>query len=484
MTLKRFVAITACATLAACSGARTTSSNTKPTTVTTPTPPSGNNIVSQYFEKVVSAGMASGIIKLNWEALSFSDVNGDKKLDIILANGGNASQPIADTDNKTSILINDGMNKFNLFDTSNLDPTGWVNDWVFMDTNGNGINEIYGIDHGREIARDAKYWSKIRAYEWNGQKFSELTNTIPDNSIDFYHNASSVADLNGDGIRDFAVATMGNEYFSIYYGSKDNYLTKSAANGIGDIKSYNTWGSSNFVGVTGAAGIINIKGENAVILLPYKGFPEWSYATYANMEIITKSGVKTLDIRTNILPSIEWGYSTIEFSDLNGDGRIDFIAGAENPSIMGGGTSVYVTALQNAAGGFDFSRTFPKEDAITKSYVGLTNGNAWSQYKFQLVDVDGDKILDIFWGAWFGETSENLKYSVFFGDGTGHFYRNPERASSTFKGITWEGKARTSMYDVNEDGLGDVVIFQQVWSNNLLESTITPILFINKVTYR
>jgi hypothetical protein len=450
-----------------------------PTTVWTPLTTSNR---TYSFEKIVSVPVSGSRVSLAWEALSFADVNGDKKLDIVLANGGNANQPIAATDNRTSIFLNDGANKFNLVDTSNLDPTGWVNDWVFMDANGNGINEIYGIDHGREIARDSKYWSKIRVYEWNGKNFSELTNSIPDNSIDFYHNASSVADLNGDGIMDFAVATMGNEYFSVFYGSKDNYVTKSTANGIGDIKSYNTWGSSNFVGVTGAAGIININGENAVILLPYKGFPEWSYATYANMEIITKKGVKTLDIRTNLLPSIDWGYSTIQFADLNGDGRTDFIAGAENPSIMGSGTSVYVTAIQNASGGFDFSRSFPKEDANTKTYVAPLNGNSWSDYKFQLIDVDGDKVLDVFWGAWFGEKSENLKYSVFFGDGTGQFYRNPDKAAAIFKDVSWEGTGRTLMQDVNGDGLGDLVVFQQVWTSNT-ESSITPIVFINHVTF-
>jgi hypothetical protein len=477
---KTILALFLGSSLAACGGGSTSSTApfvTIPATSapqTTPTPVTSSR--SYSFEKIVSAPVNVAKVSVSWEALSFADVNGDKQLDIVLANGGNANKPIAETDNRTSIFLNDGSNKFNLFDTSNLDPTGWVNDWVFMDANGNGINEIYGIDHGREIARDAKYWSKIRAYEWNGKNFSDLTNSIRDNSINFYHNASNAADLNGDGIPDIAVATMGNDYFSVFYGSKENYLTKSAVNGLGDIKSYNTWGSSNFVGATGAAGIINVNGENAVVLLPYKGFPEWSYSTYSNMEIITKTGVRSIDIRTNLLPSIDWGYSTIQFADLNGDGRMDFIAGAENPSIMGGGTPVYVTALQNTSGGFNFSRSFPRENAITKTHVAYVDGNSWSDYKFHLIDVDGDKILDIFWGAWFGEKYENLKQSVFFGDNTGQFYRNPEKASAIFKDISWEGTARTMMQDLNSDGLGDLVVLQQT------ASSITPIVFLNKVT--
>jgi hypothetical protein len=107
----------------------------------------------------------------------------------------------------------------------------------------------------------------------------------------------------------------------------------------------------------------------------------------------------------------------------------------------------------------------------------------WSEYKFQLFDIDGDGILDLFWGSWFNGRPSELQDSAFFGDGTGHFSRNEPKAAKIFEGVSWDGTARTHLADFNGDGLGDLLVLQSVWTSATSQA-VTPIVFLNKVTFR
>ena len=456
---------------------------------------SARTILSQSFERITSASVID--VNLNWEAINVADLNGDGKGDLVLANGpaGKSGEPIAETDLRTSIFLNDGSNKLVLADTSKLRPTGWVNDWVILPA-ATGNPYIVGIDHGREVAFDPKYFSKLEIFRFENGSFVDLSETPVGNSIAFYHNASSIGDLNNDGLPDFVSAKLSEGNFSIFYGDRTTIFNEVTVQVLGSNK-FQTWGSNENVSNTGAALIIDIKndGQNDFILLPfthstqYGGDFEGIYAEVFRF----KDGAFETATRFNVKSGVDfslsnsWGYSFAQVADLNNDGLQDFVALAENPdSDAPSGFRAFVTFIQKPDGSFDVSKAFTGEDVIADPKQSVQNyagkNEIWSEYKFQLVDIDGDNILDLFWGSWFNGKPSDLLVSTFFGDGTGHFSRNEAKAAKIFEGISWDGTARTHMADFNGDGLGDLLVLQSVWTSSTSQ-TVTPVVFMNSVTF-
>lgn len=429
------------------------------------------------FTKIVSAPLTTA--SLAWEAITVTDINGDGYKDLILANGpaGGARNEILSTDPKTIIALNNGLNTITQLNASNLSSTGWVNDWVVLPSS-TGNPYIIGVDHGREIAYDPKYWSTLKVFQYDNGVIADRTAVPVGNTIGFYHNASSYGDLNNDGLMDFVTAEMGNESFSIFYGDRDTIFREAAVDPL-----YNEWGSSKYVGQTGAALVLDLKndGQQDFILLPYSHTDKYGsktdgiYAEAFNYSNGQLESVTKFDARTPVKLPDDWGYSYAQVLDLNKDGLQDFVALAEDPNSSSNGQRAFVTFMQKTDGTFDvfssMSTTLVDSKQSVMNWAG--GSNIWSEHKFELIDVDGDKNLDLFWGAWFNGKPSDLPNSVFYGDGTGHFARNETLTAELFKDVTWEGTARTHMTDFNNDGLGDLLVLQDY--NNL----ITPIIFVN-----
>lgn len=456
---------------------------------------SARSIASQSFERIVSTPVTN--VNLSWEPITVADLNGDGKSDLILGNGpsGRAREPIAETDPRVSIFLNDGSNKLAIVDTSNLRPTGWVNDWVILPAP-TGNPYIVGIDHGREVAYDPKYFSKLEVFRFENGSFVDLTDTSASNPIAFYHNASSVGDLNNDGLTDFVSAKLSDGNFSIFYGNRTSIFNEVTVQVLGSNK-FQTWGDKSNVASSGAALVIDLMndGQDDFVLLPYAHNPQYgddNEGIYADV-FKFKNGAFDAAAKFNArlgsdfeLPYV-WGYSFAQVADLNNDGLQDFVALAENPnSDAPSGFRAFVSFIQKPDGTFEVSKAFPDEDVITDpkqsvmTYAG--RDEIWSEYKFQLIDIDGDSILDLFWGSWFNGKPSDLQVSTFFGDGTGHFSRDEAKAARIFEGVGWEGTARTHMADFNGDGLGDLLVLQSVWTSSTTQA-VTPIVFLNTVTF-
>jgi hypothetical protein len=384
------------------------------------------------------------------------------------------------TDPRTTVLINSGSNTFTQLNTSNISASGWVNDWLILPAK-TGNPYIIGIDHGREIAFTPEYWTTLKVFRYENGSLSDLSNVPVGNDIGFYHNASSYGDLNNDGLMDFVTAEMGDSTFSVFYGDEKTIFREEKMNAR-----YNQWGNADYVGFTGASVVLDIGGDGQqdFILLPYAHTTKWGkesdgiYAEAFRYNNGMFSFMTKFDARTTAYLDDRWGYSYAQVVDINKDGLQDFIALAEDPFDPNNtGQRAFVTFLQKRDGTFDIFSSMPSTIVDSKQATMQWEGksNVWSEYKFQLVDVDGDKNLDLFWGSWFNGTPTDLINSVFYGDSAGHFTRNETKSAQIFKDVTWEGTARTHMTDLNSDGLGDLLVLQSKWVNGYEQ--VTPIVY-------
>ena len=150
------------------------------------------------YKLVQSIALPSSVLSVNREGIAVIDLNGDGLKDIVITNSGHPSEPVQSNDPPITVMFAQKNGTFILADTSALPPTGWVNDYVFTDSNNNGLPEIIAIDHGREIAFDPKYWAQMPVYEYDPviKKFKNLTNLTVGNATDFYHNSANTADIN------------------------------------------------------------------------------------------------------------------------------------------------------------------------------------------------------------------------------------------------------------------------------------------------
>lgn len=477
-----------CLSLTACGGdSPTTTAPLAPAPVVSPMTPQAK---LPSFNKIVSSDISSQNISLFVEAVSISDINNDGYKDIIIASTGQENTSwwqinktkISDTDNRTAILLNNGKNQFSTINTQNTNPTGWVNDWLVISQPNQNTPYIIGIDHGREfggIENFDQWVSKLRVYQYNNGVLNELTDSIPSNSLGYYHNASSYGDLNKDGYIDFVTAEMNK--ISVFFGDPKEVFTEATDTIFSKERDLLQYGSKNYIGSTGAALVIDVgaDGQDDIVTLPYVVNTSNNHnIDYHHGDILKFANGKydqhyTFVAKNQNIPA-NYGYAYSKVIDVNKDGLQDIVAILEANN--GSKLKIISVMLQQ------------KNDTFTVEYLTWNNsmyiGSATENYmfspKFEVIDIDGDNNLDLYLNLFQGSSS-NKTAGLFFGDGTGKFLQNTDKASTLFQDITWENTARTIMGDFNNDGLGDLLVLQEGFKQGM--EVITPIVYLNQTPF-
>ena len=483
----------ACLSLTGCGG-DSTETTSIPVTLTQSPSPVINAPVNQNnpykFTKIVSSPLQGAKVSLSFEAIAVSDITGDGYVDIIMSNGGNGispgwivnKTPISESDNRTTILINSGNNQFTQLNTDHIKPTGWVNDWLVVPQPNKATPYIIGIDHGREVGDISNFdqWvSKLQVYQYENGNLIELTDSIKSNTPSYYHNSSSYGDLNNDGYQDFVTAEMSK--ISVFFGDPKEVFTEVTDSVFAKEMSILSYGSDKYIGNTSVALIIDVgnDGQDDIVTLPYMvNTSNSNKIDYYNGDILKfvdgkysqryTFAAKSKDVPTN------YGYAVAKVIDVNNDGLQDIVALME----VGSGSHLKIVSVMIQ----QKDETFSVHHLQTNNslFVGPTADNFMLSPKFEVVDIDGDKNLDLYIPLMTGSSSHKAA-GLFFGDGSGNFTQDSIKAEKVFADITWEGSARTFISDFNNDGLGDFLVLQEGFAQG--SAVITPIVFLNHTPF-
>ena len=480
-----------CLSLAGCGGdSPTTTTPLAPAPIASPIAAPVAPSKPHTYTKVVSSDIPSQNISLFVEAITVSDINNDGYKDVVIASTGQAQiewyylskSKISATDNRTAIFLNNGSNQFSPIDTQHTNPTGWVNDWLVINQPNQNTPYIIGIDHGREFGEIENFeqWvSKLRVFQYVNGGLNELTDSIPSNTLGYYHNASSYGDLNNDGYQDFVTAEMNK--ISVFYGDPKEVFKEVTDSLFVKEKDILQYGSKNYMGSIGATLVIDVggDGQNDIVTLPYVvNSTTADNIDYVNGDILKFSDGNyeqryTFLAKTNIIPS-NYGYAFAKVVDLNNDGLQDIVGLME----VNTGSKLKIISVMLQQPNNTFTVDYVKTN--NSIYIGPNNYDYTLSPKFEIIDIDGDRNLDLFIPLFQGPTNHKST-GIFFGDGAGNFSQDRMKADKLLANVNWQGTARTIMSDFNNDGIGDLLVLQQGLKQGI--EVITPTVYLSQMTF-
>lgn len=424
-----------------------------------------------------------------FESAVLGDVNNDGLQDIIVARSAFIGEPVSPDDPKPLIFLNLGGGRFidgteEVF-SEDPAPLEWANDTIVADFNGDALNDILFIDHGREIGEPPfdNYFNTLYLSTPTG-----LVNATDGITQDrsFWHGAQNVADVDGDGDLDFAAAALADEIVDIFVNDGTGRFANESATRLADFITAPLPTSRDISSGPGTVAFIDGNGDGHpdLITAPYSNtFPQFTEAETIHIFLNDGAGnftgdVIELDGRPTDM-SAPWGYQSIHVADFDGNGLEDFIAVAEfnNPENFDFGTlgSQVAYYSQTLAGVFVDVTAQSFENhyiaAVNHSFENLDN---FALNELFLGDIDNDGDIDVMQPYAFGVPGDIS--SAIYTNTNGVF--SPFQESESFSAAEAEiearfpapdaGYSRQLMGDINNDGVADIISFTGIFNDGVV----------------
>ena len=330
-------------------------------TVVNPSPGGGpSNVV--FFEITnpnanISFGRSDLAVGTNPAAVAAGDVNGDGKLDLMIANSGS---------NNVSVLLGNGDGTFQA--PANYSAGNTPVSVALGDFNGDGKLDLVVANSNS---------GSVSVLLGNGDGTFQTAIAY---STDVSPNYVAVADLNGDGALDFVVANASGNDVSILLGNGDGTFQTAVNYPVGSTPDFVGLGDFNGDGIVDLA-VTNQGSNNVSVLL---GNGDGTFQTAVNysagnapnsVAVADFNGDGVLDLVTTnnadntvgvllgngndtFQPSVNYGVGAspnfVALADIDGDGKLDLVVASSNGNyvsvLLGNGNGTFQTAVNTGVG--------------------------------------------------------------------------------------------------------------------------------------
>jgi uncharacterized protein (DUF2141 family) len=402
----------------------------------------GAQVTASQIGKTVSQSPASGKANFlpavpyttsgyNPYSVAVADVNGDGKLDLIVAN---EEQNKNNPEGSVSVLLGNGDGTFQA--PVNYDSGGQSAFSVSLaDVNGDGKLDLV-VANGCDKTNCSLGGVGVLLGKGDGTFKPPVTYSSGVPSV--YGSRVAVGDLNGDGKLDLAVATTG---VGCGNGCPPGLVAVLLGRGNGTFKKAKTYPTGGFDAI-GWVVIADLNGDKKpdLVVANYCA-NECKYPpTAGSVSVLLGKGNGTFH-PAKTYPSGGSGTASVAVADLNKDGKPDILVANCGPFACGPGSP-----------GGNVGVLLGKGNGTFKSAVNYPAAN--SPFDVVAADVNGDGKLDIVvsnWGTPNAAVNDGA-VTVLQGKGNGTF-----RPAQTFPSGGAEAPS-VAVADVNHDGLLDIVL--------------------------
>ena len=272
-----------------------------------------------------------------------ADVNGDGKLDLVVANEcTNDNEPVPNCNSVVGVLLGNGDGTFQ--PAASYGTGGYYADSVAVeDVNGDGKLDIVVAN---QCADSSCTNANVGVLLGSGDGTFQTAVTY--GSGGYYATSLAVADVNGDGKPDLLVA---NECAIGSNCGSSGKVGVLLGNGDGTFQAPVTYSSGGQFPYSLAVGDVNGDGKPDLVVT---NLYENSGSTNGSLGVLLGNGDGTFRKgSTTMIPA--YGLGAIVFSDFNGDGKLDVASGdgyGDGILLLGNGNGTFQSFMTLGAGGF------------------------------------------------------------------------------------------------------------------------------------
>jgi hypothetical protein len=415
------------------------------------------------------------------DSVAVADVNGDGKLDLVVANYCTweaSCWPYYFGQGGVSVLLGNGDGTFQT--TVSYGAGGYEADSVAVaDLNGDGKPDL-AVEDGNGVSvllgnGDGTFQAPV-SYGAGGSGVGEARFNYGDSSID---HSVAVADVNGDGKPDLLVAN--------YCGvdcTTGGSMGVLLGNGDGTFKAAVSYSTDGFEALSAAVADVNGDGKPDLVVANYSAMGTLGPG---NVGVLLGNGDGTFQAAVSYNAG---DYAVfVAVADVNGDGKVDLVvANVEFPGVgvlLGNGDGTFQAAVFYFSGGADSVAVADvngdgKPDLLVANGSGasvlLGNGDGTFQAavnydaagadSIAVADLNGDGKLDL-------AVTDSSGVSVLLGNGDGTFQAAVNYASGGYEADS------VAVADVNGDGKPDLVVANECASSSNCTSGSVGVLLGN-----